>query len=186
MSSAANLSPNELFAPPRGVRCRELLRLDEFESTQHIVQFYEDESLVIENISYLAAKAMAAGNSTVLVATETHLELINEQLARFGLNLDALRESGRYVTLNAAEALSQIVVDSKPDKAKFADVIGGIVASAAKNSANDFVFVFGEMVALLCAADNADAAVRLERLWNSLAEQHRFSLYCAYFPEQPW
>jgi hypothetical protein len=180
MSIAANPSPNELFTPPRGVRRPELLRLRKLESAQHIVQFYEDESFVVENVSYLAAKALAAGDSAVLVATGTHLELINEQIARFGLNLGALRESGRYVTVNAAEALSQFMVDGRPDKAKFGDVIGGIVRSAANNSAKDFVFVFGEMVALLCAAGNADAAVRLEQLWNSLAEQHRFSLYCAY------
>jgi hypothetical protein len=36
------------------------------------------------------------------------------------------------------------------------------------------------MVGLLCAANKPDGAVLLEQFWNSLAERHRFSLYCAY------
>jgi hypothetical protein len=172
--------PGELFPPSRGVKCPELLRLHMPDSAQHIVQFYDDESILIENVAYLAAKALAAGASSVLVATELHLEQIRAHLPSSVLNLDALRESGRFVTADAAQALSQFMVDGRPDKAKFDDVVGGIVRSAARNSANDFVFAFGEMVALLCAAGNADGAVRLEQLWNSLAERHHFSLYCAY------
>ncbi len=84
------------------------------------------------------------------------------------------------MTLDAAQAASQILLDGSPDEAKFEDLIGDTIRSAAKNSANGFVFVFGEIVALLCAADNSAGAVRLEQLWNSLAERNHFSLYCAY------
>ena len=115
MSSVPKLRPGNLFAPSHGSRYPELMRLHEPESAHHLVQFYEDESLVIENISYLAAKALAAGGSTVIAATEFHLEQIRQRLADSVLNLDAARESGRYVTLDAAEALSQLLVDGRPD-----------------------------------------------------------------------
>jgi PAS domain S-box-containing protein len=36
------------------------------------------------------------------------------------------------------------------------------------------------MVDLLCRGGNAEAAVRLERLWNDLAAKHSLSLFCAY------
>jgi signal transduction histidine kinase len=42
------------------------------------------------------------------------------------------------------------------------------------------VVFFGEMVALLCADGNIDAALKLEQLWNDLARSHSFQLYCAY------
>ncbi|OXH85026.1 hypothetical protein CA830_29965, partial [Burkholderia multivorans] len=42
------------------------------------------------------------------------------------------------------------------------------------------VHAFGEMVAVLCARGQPDAALRLEALWNELIERHRFSLYCGY------
>jgi CheY-like chemotaxis protein len=39
---------------------------------------------------------------------------------------------------------------------------------------------FGEMVALLWADENREAAIELEQAWNKLACQHRFALLCAY------
>jgi MEDS: MEthanogen/methylotroph, DcmR Sensory domain len=180
MSSALQHETGGSFAHSRGVRCPELLRLHESGSVQHLVQFYEDESFVIRNVSYLVAKTLAAGDSSIILATECHLKQIGERLAYSGVNLDAFRESGRYLEVDAIEALSQVIVDDRPDKEKFDDVIGRVVRRSTEKSANGFVFVFGEMVALLCATNNADGAVHLERLWNSLAERQRFSLYCAY------
>lgn len=181
MSNVAILPTGNLLAPSPGSRCPELLRLHKPESSsQHLVQFYEDESSIVENVAYLAARTLASGDSSVIVATEAHVEQIRQRLASSSLDLDAARKSGRYVTVDSSKALSKFMVDGQPDKAKFDEVVGGIVRRAAKNSANGFVFAFGEMVGLLCEANNPDAAVRLEQFWNSLAEQHRFSLYCAY------
>jgi hypothetical protein len=42
------------------------------------------------------------------------------------------------------------------------------------------VVLFGEMVALLCAAGRMNAAIELEQLWNELAQTHSFRLRCAY------
>jgi signal transduction histidine kinase len=42
------------------------------------------------------------------------------------------------------------------------------------------VAIFGEMVALLWAEGKAEAAIRLEQLWNGLAPVESFSLFCAY------
>ena len=151
-------------------------------SSQHLVQFYEDESSIVNNVAYLAARTLASGDSSVVVATEAHLEQIQQRLA--SSDLDAALNSGRYVTVDAAQALSKFMVNGQPHKAKFDDVVGGIVGGAAKNSANGFVFAFGDMVGLLCAANNPDAAVRLKQLWNSLAELTAAFVYCSAWAAQ--
>jgi hypothetical protein len=180
MSDAVQYEMGASFAHSRGVRCPELLLLHESGSAQHLVEFYEDESFVIRNVSYLAAKTLAAGDSSMILATECHLKQIGERLAYSGVKLDAFRESGRYEEVDATQALSQIMVDGRPDQRKFDDAIGRALRRSTDKSANGFVFVFGEMVALLCAVNNADGAVQVEQLWNSLAERQHFSLYCAY------
>ena len=161
-------------------RSPELLRLYRPEAAQHCVQFYDDESPVLENVAYLVAKALEAGGASVIIATQAHLQTIEERLAFSALPLDAAREDGRYRALDAAAILEELLTRGMPDKAKFDRVIGAILRTAAQTCASGFVFAFGEMVALLCAAQKSDAAVRLEQLWNSLAKEHRFSLYCAY------
>jgi len=180
VSNAPEIVEDKFFALFRSNRCPELLRLYRPESAQHLVQFYDDDSSIIENVSFIAAKSFAAGDSSVLVATDSHLEQIRQRLASTDLNLDALREAGRYVAVDANEALSQLMVGSRPNETRFDNFIGGIIHNAVKSSANSFIFAFGEMVALLCAANNPNAAVRLEQLWNGLAQRYRFSLYCAY------
>src|SRR5580704_4899261 len=86
----------------------------------------------------------------------------------------------RVAAFSRIRTLLEILVDGWPDEAKFDRVIGGIIRRATKTSVDDFLFAFREMVSLLCAANNPDAAVRLEQLWNYLSLRHRFSLHCAY------
>lgn len=162
------------------LRFPELLRLHNPDTAQHVVRFYQDETFVLDNVSHLAAEALAAGSSVVIVATDSHRHQIGERLCALRSDLEALRSTGHYVATDAAEALSQFMIEASPDEAAFDRVIGAIMREAAKHSANDFVFAFGEMVALLCAENNPAGAVRLEQLWNMLADRQRFSLYCAY------
>jgi hypothetical protein len=180
MSTAAKLPSIDYYVPTQASRFPELLSLHKPERAKHVVQFYEDESYVIENVAFLAAKTLETGDSAVLVATESRLEQFRQRLAALDINLAAFRSSGLFVAVDASEALSQIMVSGWPDHAKFNQTIGRILCVAQNKSANGFVFAFGEMVALLRAANNPFAAIRLEQFWNTLAEQHRFSLYCAY------
>lgn len=86
------------------------------------------------------------------------------------------------VMLDASEMLSRFMVNGMPHPERFTDVVGSVIvrASLACGHPRRPVTVFGEMVSLLCSRGNGDAAVRLEELWNKLAETHTLSLYCAY------
>jgi MEDS: MEthanogen/methylotroph, DcmR Sensory domain len=162
------------------LRFPELLCLHDPDYAQHLVRFYEDDSLVIDNVSYLAAQALAAGSSVVVLATYAHRNQIGQRLCDLVPDLKALAGIGRYLATDAVAALSQYIVNGSPDEVAFERVIGATMREAAKHSANDFVLAFGEMVALLCADNNPSAAIRLEQLWNGLSRRQRFSLYCAY------
>ena len=74
------------------------------------------------------------------------------------------------------------MLDGWPDPARFAEVVGGLIerVRAASGSEARGVAAFGEMVALLWMEGKADAAIRIEELWNDLARTHAFSLRCAY------
>lgn len=171
------------------VRYPELVSLHKPEAAQHLVQFYAKDSALIESVSYLAGKALAAGDSSVVIATQAHITAIENRLECYSLDLNHARDAGRYVSLDAGQTLAQLVVDGVPDPGKFDNTIGAVLGHATESSARGFVFAFGEMVALLCADNKAPAAVSLERLWNSIARKYHFSLYCAYplvcFGDQP-
>src|SRR5205085_11235780 len=85
---------------------------------------------------------------------------------------------GHVLLLDAADTLAAFMVSDAPDPALFDAVVGEVVRRAAARGRA--VRAFGEMVALLWDAGNVAGAVSLERLWNTLAHEVAFSLFCAY------
>ena len=146
---------------------------------EHFVQFYENDEFLIQKVSSFIGDALLAGETGIVFATKPHLALIDQALkhkisARTEVKASML---GRYIALDAQLTLSSIVLDGKVDPQLFSDVIGALLAQACSAGP---VRACGEMVALLCAQDMRDEALRLELLWNALARRLEFSLMCAY------
>jgi PAS domain S-box-containing protein len=146
--------------------------------SEHFVQFYEDDHFLIESVCGFIGTAIVTGETAVIIATAAHRIAIEKELSSRGLDLTNARDKGKYICADAAEMLTQFMVDGSPDADRFHDVIGGTIARAAQGGKR--IRAFGEMVALLWAEGNRAAAVKLEQLWNDLAKRHSFSLFCAY------
>ncbi len=148
----------------------------------HIVQFYEEDRALIAELGRLIGSSLASGDAAIVVATKAHRDALENDLAAQGLHLAEVSAKGRYVALDAAETLSYIMIDQTPDPGRFSELFGATIAKTkiAAKAGEPCVVVFGEMVALLWAEGKHDAAVRLEELWTCLADQHSFSLRCAY------
>jgi signal transduction histidine kinase len=148
----------------------------------HVVQFYGDDGFLLDELSRFIGTALGAGEAAVVIATKEHRDGLARRLRMWGLDTNWAVAQGRYVALDAAETLSKFMRDGWPDAARFAEVVGGLIEKvrAASGSEARRVAAFGEMVALLWMEGKADAAIRLEELWNDLARTHAFSLRCAY------
>jgi hypothetical protein len=158
----------------------DLLRFCRPQAPQHFVQFYSDDSTLTQNVAFLLAHTLKAGESAVIIATQSHLEAIEKKLVVAGIDFDHFRQADRYIPVNATELLPDLLVDGLPDQEKFETIVGGLLRRAAAASADGYVFAFGELVAVLCDRKNAIGALRLEQLWNGVARKSRFSLYCGY------
>ena len=148
----------------------------------HVAQFYERDDYLVTEISRFIGTALGSGDSAVVIATKAHRDGVAQRLASHGLNMPIAMAQGRYVALDAAETLRKFMIGGQPDAERFSTVIGEVIERAQKAAGGEDarVAAFGEMVALLWTEGKRDAAIRLERLWNSLAETHTFSLRCAY------
>ena len=147
--------------------------------TEHFVQFYEHEHVLLEAVSGFVGGALRAKEAAVVLATPTHRMEVKRLVLATGLDVGAEHRAGRFVSLDAVDLLAQFMVDGSPDAARFHEVVGGIIANAARGGWH--VRVYGELVALLVSAGNESAAIRLEALWNELQRKTgAFSLFCAY------
>ncbi len=146
---------------------------------EHFVQFYENDSFLIDEVSGFLGAGLAAGQAGIVIATAAHRAGFEAKLlAGQAAAAESPLEAGRYIALDAAETLSRFMVDGWPDEGRFAAVIGGVIRQAAPDGRR--VRAFGEMVSLLWAEGRHEAAIRLEEMWNDLAAAHSFSLLCAY------
>jgi PAS domain S-box-containing protein len=148
----------------------------------HVVQFYREDRSLLDALSRYIGAALKNGDSAVLVAARARNEALARELNARGVDVAAAVSQGRYTTFEASDILSQIMVDGMPDSSRFTRLIGGIIerAKVAAKPNRPGVAVFGEMVALLWSEGKHAAAIRLEELWNELAQTHLFSLRCAY------
>lgn len=144
----------------------------------HFVQFYRDESVLIDAVAGFIAEGLQTVEGGIVIATKEHREALERRLEKQGIDLAALRARSQYVPLDAEETLARFMVNGLPDGELFSHVVGSVVTRMV--SAGYRVRAFGEMVALLLAGGNPKAAIQLENLWNSLGKTRRFALFCAY------
>jgi PAS domain S-box-containing protein len=147
----------------------------------HVVQFYAEDEALVEAISRFIGTALGAGDAAVVIATKAHRDALAHSLQARGLDVAAAVRHGRFVVADAADTLSQFMQDGWPDPVRLASVVSGFFDKIRAANGNDCrIAAFGEMVALLWAQGNPEAAIQLEKLWNDLARVYSFSLRCAY------
>lgn len=150
----------------------------ELREFEHFVQFCETDEFLITSVGKFISTGLMQGDTCIVLATQAHRDGFNEYLKAEGLSVSKARTRGKYISLDAASTLSQIMVDGSIDQVNFYRVIGEMIQQAVKSGRA--VRVFGELVALLWAEGNRTEAIRLEDLWNELSQHYTFSLYCAY------
>ncbi|MGB9179592.1 MAG: ATP-binding protein [Pyrinomonadaceae bacterium] len=181
MFEVNNGNPVRKVIPRSDIAVQQLApRLDwsTFNDPEHFVQFYESDAFLISSLGGFIGAGLVAGDACIVVATEEHRAGLEEKLLADGLNLKAACATGQYLALDAAETLSEFMVEGELEPALFSEVIGNIVARAALGHKR--VRIFGEMVALLWTEGKYDSAIRLEGLWNELHQTQSFQLFCAY------
>src|ERR1700684_3019826 len=118
-SSALGPDPSSLPSQPH---TNQRLRSD------HVVYFYQESASLLEGLSDFIGTTLGAGNAAIVVATKVHCDGLQRRLKDRGLDLQRASKQGRYVTLDAPQILSKLMVAGMPDGERFAEIIGGTVA----------------------------------------------------------
>ena len=147
----------------------------------HVVQFYVDDDVLLDELAVLFRGALGKGQSVAAIMTSGHRSALERRLLAQDVDVIEATQNGRLCLLDADQALSEFMEPAGPSRERFLLQFGKILcklqATAAKRSD---VVLFGEMVAVLWAQKKYEAAIRLEELWNELASTSSFYLCCAY------
>src|SRR5262249_38088901 len=154
---------------------------DIWDISQHRVQFYSDDAILLESFGRHVATGLRAGDTAFVVATKSHLDALVYMLRREGIDLDNAMQQVTYVAVDAEAALSGFMVGDSPDSARFSERAAGIaeLAESARRRGHRIV-ACGEITHLLWSEGKTEAAIRAERLWNEVVKTHRIDALCAY------
>jgi len=145
---------------------------------EHVVQFYDHDGDLARAVGDYLSLAVSHGDVAVVIATEPHRREFEAVMNASGIDTDRARRNGSVVWLDARATLDRFVHDGQVDADVFNSAVGGLLREVAASGCS--VRAYGEMVALLWDDGDVLAAIELEKLWNALARELRFSLWCAY------
>jgi hypothetical protein len=148
----------------------------------HAVQIYGEVGELAESVARYYAAGFDAGEPGVLIATASHRERFEAELAARGWDWERLSQAGLLVSVDAEETMNAFLrADGFPSAGAFEAVIGTLLDNVAAAFPGKHVRAFGEMVDVLCERGETEAANSLEELWNSLTQSRPFfSLLCGY------
>ena len=141
-----------------------------------MVEFFDRDEQVLRSIETFLRAGLTDQSSLIVIAARSRLDALQ---ARMGHLLTFARRDERYFAAPAEEMLGRFMVDGWPDRARFHDAMGPLVEKA-RGPMQRPVRAYGEMVALLAAQGNTEAALRLEHLWNEFLAPRSIVLLCAY------
>jgi hypothetical protein len=149
----------------------------------HEVHFYSDDSHFLDGFTGFISPASKSGNVVVVfVGTASHRRILLEKLHPERPDNRAAIRKERYVALDAEEFLSSVMVDGMPNPNAFLKVADDLIVASANRTDREPVRVSlcGECASILWAEGKADAAIRLEELWNTMARTHDLEILCGY------
>lgn len=150
---------------------------------RHEAGFYSDDQRLLDGLTQFIGAALKNGNAAIVVATQSHLERLRPRLQAHGLDIIAAIEQGRFVALDAANAVSTFMRNELPDPARFLQVADHLITTAAKSATGERsrrVALCGECDPPLWTLGNGEAAIRFEQLWNVIAARYDVDILCAY------
>lgn len=149
---------------------------------RHEVVFYSDDAVFLDGFTGFIAAALEADDVTIVLATKSHQDGLIQRLKALGVDVDTAINEGTYIPVDVVHMLSTYMINEMSDTARLFDIAGGLIRAAAKAGKREYprVAVCGEGVSLLLGAGNADAAIRVEKVWNQLATIYEIDILCGY------
>ena len=148
----------------------------------HEVASYRDDSSFVDGFSRFIETAVKKGNPAIAIVTEAHRNSILRQLQAWNGNVAIGMQDGLCISVDVDDALSTLMVNDWPDATRLFQWAGNLIRKAASAATRQFprVAICGECAPMLWAQGKSDAAIQLERLWDTIAGSHAVDILCGY------
>ena len=99
---------------------------------RHELALYSNDVAFLDGFTDFIVAALKVGRAVILIATDLHQSGLLQRLQERGVDVAALVEQKRYISLDVADSLPTFMVDGSPDPVRLAKVVRDPIAEAAK------------------------------------------------------
>ena len=147
----------------------------------HAVKFYADTNSLFTTVAAFLGQGFVDDHPAIIIATPAHTMAIIEHMRQLPVDVELAQRAGTLVLLDAEKTLASFMVGDTPDPDRFERTVGQLIRDlVAVHTGESQIRAYGEMVDVLWKEGRAEAAIRLEILWNGLASRFGFALLCGY------
>jgi hypothetical protein len=135
----------------------------------HSVIFYEDDEALLAPLKDFTAQGLDAGERVIVIATPPHIAALVAALGRPA----GATAADNFILFSADDAINRVAPDGTVERERLLNWLGPIAEAGPCR-------VFGEMVSLLAARNQFEAAFELEAVGDELAHDKGIQVMCAY------
>jgi len=146
--------------------------------SDHVLQVYDNDGVFVDTVVGFVQAALNADENAVVVATESHLNMLERRLESYGLNIDSLISQSRFIPINADEIIGEIMEDDRINESHLSRLNSSFLQRVARN--NKKFRICGEVAPALLAQGYEEAALLLEELAERHNDQNPGCVLCAY------
>ena len=148
----------------------------------HKVAFHPDDASLVDDFTRFIEAALRMENPVIVIATESHRINLRQRLLARGWDIPGAIQEGSYISLDADDLLSGVMVNDWPDSTRFFKVASDLIMEASKAAKGKYfrVAACGECAPRLIAQGRPEAAIQMEHLWDKIARSHYIDILCGY------
>jgi DNA-binding NarL/FixJ family response regulator len=148
----------------------------------HQVAFYKNDSEFEAGFAQYVEAAVNAHKAVLLVASKAHRTSIDRRLSGRGIDVDSIIATGAFSQVDADEALSEVMINNSPDLLRCQEIFDGVMRniSILGNGRRREVAICGECAPRLLMEGKEEAALELERHWDTVTRAQSADSLCGY------
>jgi len=152
--------------------------LAEAPAGRHLAQFHRQAGSLVESAFDFLEAGLRRGESVLIIVEREHLDQLLDRLTANKLHSKALTNSGQLALMDAGKIVDEFLADGLPDWSRFRASLGPVLLRIQPYGRG--TRIYSDVAGLLWRTGRTEAAIRIEELWNQLAESYQFALYCGF------
>lgn len=146
--------------------------------SDHQVQLFESEEQLYRIISSFIVPTTRSDDAVVILAGKNRIETLEACFREQHVNTERMKHQQQLVFVDAGIIADTVVPGGIFDSGKMEEFLRDLFGRVQKNYRR--VFVYGELVNILCERGLHTAALELEQVWSRFVSGREITLLCGY------